>query len=183
MSLSKCHCQMSCPNITVQMSLSNCPNVTVKCNSNDKPWINKKIKALIHSRQEAFSSGNVTVYKKLRNKVKREIEKSKVNYYANRVCNLQTIEPRKWHQEIRTMTRNVKSDLCIPVPGVEDSEHGNIANYINDAFVNVSSGISSLDIATLESFLPAYSPASELYPWEVYAQLKKKGLSKQSKRP
>ena len=90
------------------------PNVTVKCH--DKPWINKKIKVLIHSRQQAFSSGNVTVYKKLRNQVKREIEKCKVNYYADRVRNLQTIEPRKWHQEIRTMTRNVKSDLCIPVP-------------------------------------------------------------------
>ena len=50
--------------------------------------------------------------------------------------NLQTIEPSKWHQEIRTMTRNVKSDLCISVPGIEDSEHGDIANYINDAFVN-----------------------------------------------
>ena len=98
---------------------------------------------------------------------KREIEKSKVNYYADRVRNLQTIEPRKWHQEIRTMTRNVKSDLCIPVPGIEDSEHGDIANYINDAFVNVSSGISPLDIAKLESFLPACSPAPELYPWAM----------------
>ena len=113
-----------------------CPNVTVKCHSNDKPWINKKIKVLIHSRRQAFSSGNVTVYKKLRNQVKREIEKGKVNYYADRVRNLQTIEPRKWHQEICTMTRNVKSDLCIPVPGIENSEHGDIANYINDAFVN-----------------------------------------------
>ena len=59
---------------------------------------------------------------------KREIEKSKKSKkkknYADRVRNLQTIEPRKWHQEIRTMTRNVKSDLCIPVPGIEDSEHG-----------------------------------------------------------
>ena len=116
----------------------------------------------------------------LRNQVKREIEKSKVNYYADRVRNLQTIEPRKWHQEIRTMTRNVKSDLRIPVPGIEDSEHGDIANYINDAFVNVSSGISPLDIATLESFLPACSPAPELYPWEVYAQLKKVKASKAS---
>ena len=145
------------------------PNVTVKCPSNDKPWINKKIKALIHSRQQAFSSCNVTVYKKLRNQVKREIEKSKVNYYTDRVRNLQTIEPCKWHQEIRTMTRNVKSDLCIPVPGIEDSEHDDIVNCINDVFVNVSSGISPLDIATLESFLPACSPAPELYPWEICA--------------
>ena len=155
------------------------PNVTVKCHSNDKPWMNKKIKALIHSHQQAFSSDNVTVYKKLHNQVKREIEKSKINYYANRVRNLQTIEPRKWDQEIRTMTRNVKSDLCIPVPGIEDSEHGDIANYINDAFVNVSSGISPLDIATLESFLPACSPAAELYPWEVYAKLKRLKQAKQ----
>ena len=46
------------------------PNVTVKCQSNDKPWINKKIKALIQSCQQASSTGNVTVYKKLCNQVK-----------------------------------------------------------------------------------------------------------------
>ena len=30
------------------------PNVTVKCESNDKPWINKKIKSLIQSRQQPY---------------------------------------------------------------------------------------------------------------------------------
>ena len=88
---------------------------------------------------------------------------------------------RKWHQEIRTMTRNVKSDQCIPVPGIEDSDHGKIANYIyNEAFVNVSSGISPLDASTLEAFLPACAPAPELYPWEVYAQLQKVKATKAS---
>ena len=31
------------------------------------------------------------------------------------------------------MTRNVKSDLCIPVPGINDSDHGKIANHIIEA--------------------------------------------------
>ena len=60
--------------------------------------------------------------------------------------------------------KNVKSDLCIPVPGIEDSDHGDIANYINDAFVNVSFDISPLDIATLETFLSAFSPAPNSIP-------------------
>ncbi len=156
------------------------PSITVKCHSNDKPWINKKIKSLIRSRQQAFSSGNDTVFKKLRNQVKREIEKGKVNYFANRVRNLQTTEPRKWHQQIRTMTRKEKSDLYIPVPGIDDSDHDGIANYINKAFINVSSSISPLDITTLEAFLPACSPAPKLHPWVVYEQLKKIKANKAS---
>ena len=60
--------------------------------------------------------------------------------------------------------RDISADLCIPVPDIEDSDHGNVANYVIEAFIIVSSGILSLNISTLEAFLPACSPAPELYP-------------------
>ncbi len=48
-----------------------------------------------------------------------------------------------------------------------------IANKINDQFVGVSSHIPPLDLCALEAYLPAIDPPSSLYPWEVYAELRK----------
>ena len=117
---------------------------TVKVYHNDKPWMSQKVKALLKKRQAAFKSGKDNVYNKIRNKVQREIKKAKVNFYANRVRILQQTNPRKWHQQIKSMTGNTKSELRIPVQGVSDDHHITIANTINDQFVKVSSNIPSL---------------------------------------
>jgi hypothetical protein len=144
------------------------------------PWFSQKIKHLIKKRQSAFAAGNLVVYKKLRNQVQREIEKAKVNFYANRVRKLQATNPRKWHQQLRTMTGNTKTDLSIPIPGVSDDDHDTIANMINDQFVNVSSNITPLDLCALEAYLPAGQPPPSLNPWDVYAELKKVKSTKAS---
>jgi hypothetical protein len=99
------------------------PLTAVKVHSNNKPWMSQKIKGLVKERQRAFASGNNDLYKKLRNKVQREIKKAKENYYANRVRNLQATNPRKWHQQVKIMTGNTKSDIRIPIPGVSDDDH------------------------------------------------------------
>ena len=140
------------------------PMQTIKIHSNNKPWMSQKVKSLVKQRQIAFRSSKVEVYKKLRNKVQREIEKAKVNFYANRVCILQETNPRKWHQQIKSMTGNTKSDLRIPVQGVSDDDHITIANTINYQFVKVSSHMPPLDLGVLESYLPAMEPPPSLNP-------------------
>ncbi len=147
------------------------PLTTVRCHNNDKPWINPKIKSLIRSRQSAFSKGEAGKFRLLRNQVKSELRKCKVNYYANRVRELQSTDPRKWHQQIRSMTRNDKAGLCISIPGISEHDHTKIADSINEAFIKVSSGVPPLDLGTLEAFLPAPSLPPKLHPWDVYAQL------------
>lgn len=149
------------------------PMQTVKVHNNNKPWMSQRVKSLVKKRQVAFRSGKVEVYNKLRNKVQREIKKAKVNFYANRVRILQQTNPRKWHQQIKSMTGNTKADLRIPVQGVSDDDHITIANMINDQFVHVSSNIPPLDLGVLEAYLPAMEPPPSLYPWDVYTELKK----------
>ncbi|XP_072042807.1 uncharacterized protein [Amphiura filiformis] len=154
------------------------PLTTVKVHNNNKPWMSDKIKKLVKKRQLAFSTGNNEVYKKLRNKVQREIKRAKQFYYANRVRNLQATNPRKWHQQIKTMTGNTKSEVSIPVPGVDNDDHVAIANKINDQFVQVSSHMTPLDLCNLETYLPAIDSPPLLYPWDVYAELSKVKASK-----
>ena len=91
----------------------------------------------------------------------------------NRVRHLQKTDPRKWHQQVKVMTNNNKSEVSITIPGVKDSDHVSIANAINDRFVSVSDHLCSLDIAQLEAFLPAPTPPPTLHTWEVYAELQK----------
>ena len=68
-----------------------------RVHTNDKSWITPHIKNLIAKPQQAFISGNDQEWPKLRNEVKREIEKAKVNYHANRIRDLQKTESRKWY--------------------------------------------------------------------------------------
>ena len=109
----------------------------------------QKVKDLLKKRQVAFKSGKDKVYNKLHNKVQREIKKAKINFYANRVRILQQTNPRKWHQQIKSMTGNTKSELRIPVQGVSDDDHVTIANTINDQFVKVSFNIPLLILVFL----------------------------------
>ena len=155
------------------------PMQTVKVHHNDKPWMSQKVKALLKKRQAAFKLGKDKVYNKIRNKVQREIKKAKVNFYANKVRILQQTNPRKWHQQIKSMTGNTKSELRIPVQGVSDDDHITIANTINDQFVKVSSNIPPLDLGALGAYLPAKEPPPSLYPWDVYAELERSNPPKQ----
>ena len=52
------------------------PTKTVKIHQTDKPWITPLMKKLISQRQAAFATGNTLKWRELRNRVKREIEKS-----------------------------------------------------------------------------------------------------------
>ncbi len=81
------------------------PLTTVKLHDNSKPWLSQNIKDIMKQRQSAFASGNIAVYRKLRNKVQREIKKAKVNFYANRVRSLQATDPRKWYQQVKDNDR------------------------------------------------------------------------------
>ena len=65
------------------------PLEQVKFHESDKPWVTPYIKALVKKRQKAFHSGNAEQWKSLRNKVKVEISKRKLNFYADKTKNLQ----------------------------------------------------------------------------------------------
>ena len=130
------------------------PTKLIHIHNSDKPWITPYIKNLISERQTAFAQSDSIKWRKLRNKVKREIELAKVN--AERVKDLQKTEPRKWHQRIKCMLNSTVSDLHMNIPGIDSNNHKDMANAINTKFVSVSSHIEPLNISTLPAYLPVY---------------------------
>ena len=94
------------------------PTKRIHIHNSDKPWITPYIKNLISERQTAFAQSDSIKWRKLRNKVKREIELAKVKYNAERVRVLQKTEPHKWHQRIKGMLNSTVSDLHMNIPGI-----------------------------------------------------------------
>ena len=104
-----------------------------KVHCSDKPWLTPYVKNLIKKRQQMFNV-NPAEWRKLRNQVKREINKAKISYHAERIRSLQKTEPRKWYQQIKIVTNNSKSDLKVSVPGVDEEDNSGKANAINICF-------------------------------------------------
>ena len=96
--------------------------------------------------------GNINKWKVLRDKVKRLIERTKIKYYADRVRHLQKTDSKNWHRQVKDMTRNNSTEVCIQVPDVQANKHNEIANAINCKFVNVSANIEPLDYTKLPAF-------------------------------
>ena len=61
------------------------PLQTVKLHSNDKPWMSVSIKQLIIARQQAFSCGNIDLWRHYKGKVKYAIQLKKKNFYSDKV--------------------------------------------------------------------------------------------------
>ena len=158
----------------LDQGMSSCfPEKKKTVHTNDKPWITPQIKDLIAKRQKAFISGFDQEWRKLRNEVKRKIEKAKIDYHANRIRGLQKTESRKWYQQIKKVTNSGKSELRLDIPGVcVDDEKGK-ADAVNDMFAKVSAHVPPLDTSELPAYLPAKDPPPILHPWEVYSELMK----------
>ena len=69
--------------------------------ANEPPWVNKKLKSLIHDRQSALSRGDTTNFRHLRNSVNRYRKSCRAKYYAAKVEHLRDCEPRRWWKEVK----------------------------------------------------------------------------------
>ena len=107
------------------------PYKRIHIHNSDKPWITPYIKNLISERQTTFAQSDSIKWRKLRNKVKREMEQVKVKYNAERDRDLQKTEPCKWHRRIKSMLNSTVSDLHMNIPGIDSNNHKDMANAIN----------------------------------------------------
>ena len=121
---------------------------------------------MIAKRQQAFISGNDQEWRKLRNEVKREIEKEKANYHANRTRDLQKTESRKWYQQIKKVAKYGMSKLRLNVPGVHDDDERFKTNAVSGIFAKVSTHVPLLNTAKLPAYLPAKDPPLNCTPGE-----------------
>ena len=116
------------------------PERSIKVHETDKPWMNANLKQLIKRRQKAFSSGDVFLYKLLRNKVNRERKRCRMIYYKNKVQDLQHTKPRDWWREVKQFcgtSKAARRDIRSILRTNTESSDQDLANEIMKAFVSV----------------------------------------------
>ena len=121
-----------------------------------------------------------TSFNRLRNRIIRDIEHAKQDYYKNRVAKLKNANPASWYKHIKTMTTGQTRSPLIRIEGTSPTDFDAAANKINNFFVNIANDIPRLDPSSLPSYLPADQPLPLVQPWEVYSELK---AIKQRKAP
>lgn len=115
------------------------PTRKMKLHQTDTPWITGEIKYLIHKRQRVCDQHNNNAdWKRLRNKIKRMIEKASSEYYPTRVQRLKKSNPAAWYREIRLMTGGKRDQPHIAVPWLDSEDSEEIANAINEHFISIS---------------------------------------------
>lgn len=77
------------------------PVRSVKIHQTDRPWLNADLKRLVQKRQQAFASGDMFLFKLLRNKVNHERKRCRAIYYDNKVRDLKDTRPRDWWREVK----------------------------------------------------------------------------------
>ena len=153
------------------------PCKVVKFHTSDKPWITPEIKNLMKKRQSAFADKNMSLWRSLRNKVARLIDKAKKSYYRDRIQNLKTCDPAKWHKGIQLITNKKQQSSMISAPGIPQHDEKAIAEAINQGFASVSQSRPQLNHSDLPAFLPS-KPPPQVQVWDMYDKLKKINVRK-----
>ena len=148
------------------------PTKVVKLHTTDKPWITPEIKLLIKKRQKAFGQKKMHLWRFLRNKVARLIDRSKKFYYKDRIQNLKTCDPAGWHKGIQVITNKKQQSPLISAPGIQQSDEKAIAEAINQNFASVSKSRPPISLKDLPAYLPS-RPPPQIHVWDMYKELSK----------
>ena len=170
--VSKCNAFYKSLNKAIDKHL---PTKTIKLHSKDKPWMRSYIKSLICERQQVFHKEHRSVkWKRLRNKIKRVINKAKKEYYKTRVQRHKLANPAKWYEQIKIMTNLNKTDSTIqPPPDVDPNDYKAVADSINDHFASISKDLKPLDTTKLPPYRPDPNPCPIVQDFEVHKMLQK----------
>lgn len=156
------------------------PTKIITLHSTDKPWMNSYIKSLIRKRQQVFHHGHRTrKWKRLRNKIRREIVKAKQEHYKSRVQRHKKANPAEWYKQIKLMANLKNSESCIQPPlGADSNNFQAMSNTINDTFASVSKDLEALDTSKLPTYRPDQHPSPTVQNYEVYNMLRKTKVGK-----
>ena len=153
------------------------PTRQVRTASNDKPWFNKKLKLLKSQRDQEFRRrGKTSRYKKLRNKLQRQIRKSKCKYIQNRLEECDTgSNGFSWYNQIKSICGIAKRNFTLNTPTATSDL--DTATLINQFFSEICTSLAKLDVEAIGCFLPAPRPpiiqAHEVYSLLSTVQLRK----------
>ena len=119
------------------------PWKTVKTYLYDKPWITVKLKSMIKKRQAAFINygKHSLVFRMWRNRVQGAIKTAKRSYYDSKVEGLAETNPKKWWQDIKSLTGQdffSKQEWHHQLLNVTINSPVLLAAQINDFFTSIT---------------------------------------------
>ena len=146
------------------------PVKTIISHPTDKPWIGDHIKQLIKTRQRAFHTGDVHLWRQYRWSVQKKIRSRKNIFMPKKsmTCG-RTIYANSGISSIQCQAEQ-KASLNLQGQLLSEPE---IVESLNDYFVTVASDIPPLDFSSLPAFLLAAAPPPTLHPHEVCNKLLK----------
>lgn len=110
----------------------------VRC-ANDKPWVTTEFKRLIRRRQFAWSVGDSSSYRTLRNKVNRLTKQLRENYYKKIMRSLHSQDARSWWRGINKLTgRTARSSLQPLINSEADGDMQRFVDLVNNTLCAVS---------------------------------------------
>ena len=121
------------------------PWKSVRVHPTDRPWTTRKIKILIKKRQEAFARDgkDSATYKRLRNKVQREIKSTKYHYFHHKIGDLETTDQKK-----SLLGQDIKSEWHRQFLGDSCPDTYSLANKVNSYFISLTSDFEPLKTST-----------------------------------
>ena len=76
------------------------PETTIRTHASNKPWMTAYIKKEIKARQKAYTTGNMTNYRQLADKIITLFKRANAEYYSSKVKGKRKHDSAKWHRTI-----------------------------------------------------------------------------------
>ena len=130
------------------------------------------IKQLIIARQQAFSCGNIDLWRHYKGKVKYAIQLKKKNFYSDKVRHLKKSDCRSWWKLINQLTG--RSNSTTPIHLEENGvllTNDNLVTTLNHFFLSVNEDVPTLDLSKLPAYLPAADQLPTIHPYQVCKEL------------
>lgn len=135
----------------------------------DKPWVTPEFRQLIKRRQRAFLSGQLSLYRQLRNRTKRTAVTLRKKYFEKKIESLHSLDPHTWWTKIKHFLNSSNSNH---LEGLQNSQPDvSLADLINDFFVGISAGLPSIDLSVLSDLNDDYTDDLVIDPAEVDIRL------------
>ena len=144
------------------------PTRRVTVHPSDAPWMTPRIKRLIRQRNWAFHSCPV-LYRKVRNRVIREIKAVKARYYPDRIHQLKHANNTQWYTRIKALCGLQKQTSSFPCTSHLPANRA--AEEINAHFAAICQTFPSLSPSSLPAYLPAPSPPPTVQVEDVYRKI------------
>ena len=135
--------------------------VIVKVHVNDCPWITPNFKKLIRHRQNAFISGDIVRFRKLRNLINRERKILRKKFFTSKVSQLKQVNPSQWWGAVKRISgmssQSGSQDLTsqLNIQDFVDLSPQVIANKINEAFLELRQPFRPLECPPVTNEVPS----------------------------